>query len=122
MDRLGLGYEAVRAINPKIVYCSVTGYGQTGPKAAVAAHDLNYMADTGVLALGADGEGRPVLPPGLIADIGGGTYPAVINILLALRQAEQTGEGRSEEHTSEIQSLMRISYAVLCLKKHNPPK
>src|SRR3546814_16662599 len=51
------------------------------------------MADTGVRALGADGEGRPVLPPGLIADIGGGTYPAVINILLALRQAEQTGEG-----------------------------
>src|SRR3546814_14191798 len=51
------------------------------------------MADTGVRALGADGEGRPVLPPGLIADIGGGTYPTVINILLALRQAEQTGAG-----------------------------
>src|SRR3546814_9184048 len=98
MDRLGLGYEAVRAINPKIVYCSVTGYGQTGPKAAVAAHDLNYMADTGVLALGADGEGRPVLPPGLIADIGGGT-------------------DRSEEHTSELQSLMRPPSAVFSLQQ-----
>ena len=93
MDRLGLGYDAVRKLNPKIVYCSISGYGQSGPKAAVAGHDLNYMADTGLLALGGGEDGMPTIPPGLIADIGGGALPAVINILLALRQAQATGQG-----------------------------
>jgi alpha-methylacyl-CoA racemase len=94
MARLGLGYEAVREINPRIVYCSITGYGQSGPKAAVAGHDLNYVAATGLLALAAGGPaGAPTVPPGLIADIGGGTLPAVINILLALRRADATGAG-----------------------------
>ncbi|MFG1193065.1 MULTISPECIES: CaiB/BaiF CoA transferase family protein [Xanthobacter] len=93
MDRLGLGYEAMRRLNPKIVYCSITGWGQTGPKAQVAAHDLNYMAETGVLGLSAGTDGAPVLPPVLAADVAGGTMPAVINILLALRQRDQTGLG-----------------------------
>lgn len=93
MARLGLGYDDVRKINPAIVYCSITGYGQTGPKAQTAAHDLNYIGDTGLLALSAGEDGAPIPPPGLIADIGGGTLPAVINILLALREAEKTGKG-----------------------------
>lgn len=93
MERLGLGYEAVRKLNPKIVYCSITGWGQTGPKAQVAAHDLNYMAETGVLGLSAGADGAPVLPPVLAADVAGGTLPAVINILLALRQRDLTGYG-----------------------------
>lgn len=93
MARLGLGYDDVRKINPAIVYCSITGYGQTGPKAQTAAHDLNYIGDTGLLALSAGSDGAPIPPPGLIADIGGGALPAVINVLLALRQAEKTSEG-----------------------------
>lgn len=93
MARLGLGYDDVRKINPALVYCSLTGYGQTGPKAQTAAHDLNYIGDTGLLALSAGADGAPIPPPGLIADIGGGALPAVINILLALRQAEKTGRG-----------------------------
>jgi crotonobetainyl-CoA:carnitine CoA-transferase CaiB-like acyl-CoA transferase len=93
MDRLGLGYEALSKINPKLIYCAITGYGQTGPKANVAAHDLNYVAESGMLGLSADSDGAPVLPPALIADIAGGTYPAVINILLALRQRDRTGSG-----------------------------
>ncbi len=93
MARLGLGYDDVVKINPAVVYCSITGYGQTGPKAQTAAHDLNYIGDTGLLALAAGADGAPIPPPGLIADIGGGTLPAVINILLALRQAEKTGQG-----------------------------
>lgn len=93
MDRLGLGYETLKALNPALVYCSITGFGQTGPKADLAAHDLNYMSETGILNLGADSRGDPVLPPVLVADIGGGTMPAVISILLALRDAEKTGEG-----------------------------
>jgi crotonobetainyl-CoA:carnitine CoA-transferase CaiB-like acyl-CoA transferase len=93
MDRLGLGYAALRELNPGIVYCSITGYGQTGPKAGVAGHDLNYLADTGLLALGGGAAGAPGIPPGLIADIGGGALPAVVSILLALRQAAATRQG-----------------------------
>ncbi|MBB4640385.1 crotonobetainyl-CoA:carnitine CoA-transferase CaiB-like acyl-CoA transferase [Rhizorhapis suberifaciens] len=93
MDRLGLGYTQVRAINPQIIYCSITGWGQSGPKRDVAAHDLNYMAESGVLGLARDQQGAPALPPILAADIGGGTYPAMINILLALRQRDMTGLG-----------------------------
>ena len=93
MERLGLGYEALKEINPALIYCSISGYGQTGPKAQIAAHDLNYMSETGALALGAGQNGAPVVPPVLVADIGGGTFPAVVSILLALREAEKTGEG-----------------------------
>lgn len=94
MDRLGLGYEALAAINPRIVYCALTGYGQDGPKAQVAAHDLNYLAETGLLGLAAGADGAPIVPPALIADIAGGAYPATINILLALRERDSTGRGR----------------------------
>lgn len=93
MERLGLGYAAVRAINPRIVYCSISGYGQTGPRAGEAGHDINYQGATGLLALQPGPVDRPVIPPALVADIGGGTMPAVINILLALRQRDKTGEG-----------------------------
>lgn len=93
MDRLGLGYAALSQINPRIIYCAITGYGQSGPRANVAAHDLNYIAEAGLLALAAGSDGAPVPPPALIADIGGGTYPAVINILLALRSRDQSGKG-----------------------------
>ena len=93
MDRLGLGYEVLSAINPRIVYCAVTGYGQNGPKAQMAAHDLNYQADAGLLSIAAGADGSPVVPNALSADIAGGAYPAVINILLALRNREHTGKG-----------------------------
>lgn len=93
MDRLGLGYDALSAINPRIIYCAITGYGQTGPRAEVAAHDINYVAESGMLSLAAGEDGAPIVPPALIADIGGGTYPAVINILLALRARDTSGRG-----------------------------
>ena len=93
MAKLGFGYDAVRAINPRLIYCSISGYGQTGPRATEAGHDLNYIASTGLLALQPGPPDRPVVPPALVADIAGGTFPAVINILLALRQRDLTGEG-----------------------------
>jgi len=93
MGRLGLGYEDFRAVNPRIIYCALTGYGQSGPKAQVAGHDLNYAAETGLLSLAAGADGMPGMPPTLIADIGAGTYPAVVNILLALRRRDASGEG-----------------------------
>jgi crotonobetainyl-CoA:carnitine CoA-transferase CaiB-like acyl-CoA transferase len=93
MDRLGLGYEAMRKVNRKIIYCAITGYGQTGPRRDRAGHDLNYIGNAGLLALSMGPPGGRVVPPGLIADIAGGAYPAVMNILLALRQRDLSGEG-----------------------------
>jgi len=93
MERLGLGYEAVSLVNPQIIYCSITGYGQTGERKLKAGHDLNYIGDTGLLSLSMGPVGRPTVPPFLAADIAGGSYPAVVNILLALLQREKTGEG-----------------------------
>jgi alpha-methylacyl-CoA racemase len=93
MARLGLDYESVQQINPRIVYCSISGFGQEGPKRDVAAHDLNYIAETGLLALSMGNADAPVIPPALIADIAAGTFPAVMNILLALYQRNATGKG-----------------------------
>ncbi len=93
MDRLGLGYEALTKINPRIIYCSITGYGQTGPRMLDAGHDLNYAGDAGLLALSFGDVERPVQPPTPLGDIGGGAYPAMINILLAIEQRRTTGRG-----------------------------
>ena len=93
MDRLGLGYEALRQMNRRLVYCAITGYGQHGPRAHVAAHDLNYVAEAGMLSLTRGADGAPVLPAALVADIAGGAYPAVMNILLALRERDRSGVG-----------------------------
>ena len=93
MERLGLGQSRLSALNPRLVYCSITGYGQSGPKRDRAGHDINYVGDAGLLSLSFGTTERPVLPPALIADIGGGTYPAVMNILLALRRRELNGRG-----------------------------
>jgi alpha-methylacyl-CoA racemase len=93
MARLGLGYDDVRAINPRMIYCSISGYGQSGPRAGEAGHDINYIGNTGVLDLQTGPIERPVVPPVLIADIAGGSFPAVINILLALRSRDQSGQG-----------------------------
>jgi len=93
MDRLGLGYAVFRAANPRIVYCAISGYGQTGPRKDRAGHDLNYIGDAGLLALSSGQPGHRVVPPALTADIAGASYPAVMNILLALRRRDATGAG-----------------------------
>ena len=87
-DRLGIGYEAVRERNPKIVYAAITGYGQTGPEASWAGHDLNYLAVAGYLAC----QGN-ALPGATVADSAGGGMQAAISILAALLRRERTGEG-----------------------------
>jgi alpha-methylacyl-CoA racemase len=93
MNRLGFSYKAMQAINPRLIYCSISGYGQTGPRSGEAGHDINYIGNTGLLALQPGPADRPVVPPALVADVGGGSFPAMINILLALRQRDQTGKG-----------------------------
>ncbi|MDO9411842.1 MAG: CoA transferase [Pseudolabrys sp.] len=93
MARLGLGYDDLRTLNPKLIYCSISGYGQSGSRADEAGHDINYIASTGLLDLQPGPVDAPVLPPLLAADIGGGSFPAMINILLALRARDQSGQG-----------------------------
>ncbi len=109
MARLGLGYDDVRALNPDIIYCSISGYGQTGPKSLRAGHDLNYIGDAGLLALSHGEAARPVLPPALIADIAGGTYPALFNILLALR-ARDAGKGGAHLDIAMAENLFPFLY------------
>ncbi len=93
LDRLGFGLSVLSDLNPRLITCSISGYGQSGPKRDVAGHDLNYQAETGLLAVSPGSSSHPTVPPALIADIAGGSYPAVINILLALRHRDQTGQG-----------------------------
>jgi len=93
MDRLGLGYGDLKKINPRLVYCSISGYGQSGPRVHEAGHDINYIGNTGLLDLQPGPTDRPIVPPMLAADIAGGSFPAVINILLALRARDQSGQG-----------------------------
>jgi alpha-methylacyl-CoA racemase len=92
MDRLGVGFEALRAENPRIVLCSISGYGQDGPYAGRAGHDLDYCAIAGVLA--ANGVPERPLPLGVqVADVAGGSWPAAVGILAALLRARASGEG-----------------------------
>lgn len=93
MGRFGLGYGQLSTRLPRLIYCSITGYGQWGSKAGVAGHDLNYIAETGLLSLSCGPAGSPVVPPALIADIAGGAYPAVMNILMAIEMRHRTGVG-----------------------------
>lgn len=92
VDRLGIGYEAVRERNVGVVYASLYGYGSEGPMADVAGHDVNYIAHAGVLGMTGP-PGGPVCPPGVqVGDLGGATM-LVIGILAALHHAQRTGEG-----------------------------
>jgi alpha-methylacyl-CoA racemase len=94
MERLGLGDAAVRAVNPRIVYCSTSGFGQTGPRSQWAGHDLNYLAVGGYLdCSGRAAGGGPALPGATIGDAAGGGMQAVIAILAALVQRAATGQG-----------------------------
>jgi crotonobetainyl-CoA:carnitine CoA-transferase CaiB-like acyl-CoA transferase len=94
LDRLGVGYDDLRAVNPKLVYCAITGYGQDGPLRDRAGHDMNYLALSGLLGLAGEPGGPPVQSAGQIADLGGGALMAAFGILAALRAAERTGEGQ----------------------------
>ncbi len=93
MDRLGLGYETARTINPRLIYCSISGFGQQGPDRARPGHDNVYLALAGLLDVHRDASGVPRLYPFQLADVGGGTFPALVGILAALWARERTGEG-----------------------------
>lgn len=112
MAGFGLDYETVRRLNPRLIYCSITGYGQTGPRAEEAGHDLTYMAQMGLLSLSPGEQRSLALPPAFVSSFAGGAYPAVINILLALLQREKTGEGAFLDISITDNLFSMVSWAI----------
>ena len=107
MDRLGIGYETLRLIQPRVIFCSISGYGQNGPLRDRGGHDVNYLALAGVLGLQTDAAGTPVLSGIQVADLGGALF-AVIGILAALAARDRTGKGQSVDV-----SMMDVGMALL---------
>ncbi|MHB8575608.1 MAG: CaiB/BaiF CoA transferase family protein [Dehalococcoidia bacterium] len=93
-QRLGVDYETLRARNPRLVYCSISGYGQDGPYRLLVGHDINYIAMAGALGIVGPAGGRPSIPANLLGDYAGGGMHAVIGILTALLARERTGRGQ----------------------------
>jgi crotonobetainyl-CoA:carnitine CoA-transferase CaiB-like acyl-CoA transferase len=94
MDRLGVGYDALRQRNPRLIYCPISGYGQDGPLTARSGHDTNYLALNGLLGLTGRRGGPPIQSAGQIADLGGGGLMAAVGVLAALHERERSGEGQ----------------------------
>ena len=94
MDKLGVGYEQLKKINPRMIYCAITGYGQHGPFAMKAGHDINYLSRAGISYAAGRKEGGPSLYNFQIADVAGGSMNAVASILAAIIYREKTGEGQ----------------------------
>ena len=94
MDRLGVGREVLAAVNPGLVFCSITGYGQDGPYRSRAGHDLNYIGYSGALGVTGEEDGPPVIPSLQMGDLGGGGMAAAIGVLAALWERHRTGRGR----------------------------
>ncbi|HXH18579.1 MAG TPA: CaiB/BaiF CoA-transferase family protein [Chitinophagales bacterium] len=94
MSKMGLGYDELKKINPAIIYVSVSGYGQSGPYAQKAGHDINYIGYSGLLATTGERGRAPVLPGGQVADVAAGAYMAVNAALAALYAREKTGQGQ----------------------------
>ena len=124
MDKLGLGYENLSEINPKIVYAALTGYGQTGPNAQQAGHDLNYLALSGMLDLLGDTDGVPLVPGIQIADVAAGALPTVIGILLALQHRTKSKVGQMVDISmfDSLLGLMPVQVANYTATKRRPKR
>ena len=113
VDRLGIGYDAVRELNRGIVYCSTTGFGQDGPRAAWAGHDINYLAVGGYLhCSGTGANGGPALPGATVADSAAGGLHAVASICAALVGRATTGEGAYLDVSIADGTLSLMSLAI----------
>jgi alpha-methylacyl-CoA racemase len=93
LERLDLGYEQLKAVNPAIIYCPISGYGQDGPYSQRAGHDLNYAGYAGLLHYNRSARGEPAMPASQFGDLAGGSYMAIIGILTALIGRMQSGKG-----------------------------
>lgn len=112
MDKMGLGYEDLKTINPGLIYCAITGYGLDGPMRDAAGHDLNYLSLSGITEVNGAYQGMPAMCGAQIADIAGGTLHSVIAILLALRSREQTGQGQLCDISMLDGSVSLLAYTL----------
>jgi alpha-methylacyl-CoA racemase len=119
LDRLGVGYERMRTENPGIVYCAISGYGQTGPKRDSSGHDMNYLGLIGLLGLTGERGGEPMQAAGQIADLGGGALMAAFGIMAALRERDGSSPqpasdghaGCAGNHGSGVGQIVDVSMA-----------
>ncbi len=94
MQRIGIDYANLKKINPRIVYCSVSGYGQDGPYRDAVGHDSNYLGISGVISLIGPRDGPPVMPSNFIADVAGAGFHSFMGIMVALMARNKTGKGQ----------------------------
>jgi len=108
VKRLGVDYPTISKINPKIIYCSMSGYGQDGPYSNLPGHDINYISTGGALNLIGGRDGQPVIPLNLLGDLGGAALHATIGILSALIARSKTGKGQYIDisYTDSVISLL----------------
>jgi len=110
VERLGVDYKTIQGINPRIIYCSLSGYGQDGPYRLFSGHDINYISLAGVLGLIGPKEGPPTIPLNIIADFAGVSLYGTIGILLALEARNRTGKGQYIDHTYMEGALHLITW------------
>lgn len=111
MDKLGLGYEELKKINPRLIYCSITGYGQNGPMSMKAGHDINYLAKSGLMSFSGRADQGPVLYGTQIADIAVGSMNSVIGILAAVNYRNMSGEGQHVD-ISMMDGLLQMNSLI----------
>ncbi len=106
--RLGIDYDTINKVNPRIIYCAMTGYGQDGPYSNMTGHDINYISLAGALGLIGEADRLPVVPLNLLADIAGAALHATIGILIALMARANTGKGQFVDisYTDSVVSLL----------------
>lgn len=124
LEKWGIDYPKARLVNPNIIYVSVTGYGQTGPYAHLAGHDLNYISYAGVLGITGEKDSAPIIPGVQLADIAGGSYMSVIATLAALHARTQTGVGQHVDvsMTDAVMPLLSVSYGIYAATNQAPQR
>ena len=122
--RLGVDYETLRKLNPRLIYCSITGYGQDGPYNQLVGHDINYISTAGALGIIGEKDGAPVIPHNLLGDFAGGGMHGAIGILTALVAREKTGRGQAVDisMTDGVVSLMAQFLSTHFATKEVPPR
>lgn len=122
MDRLGIDYETVSSWNETIVYCSISGYGQTGPYRDLPGHDLNYLSVAGIVALTGQSEGPPAVPGGMFADVSAGVHGA-LGVLAGVLERERTGYGEYVDISmTDVSLAPLLPHLAVSLGAGEPPR
>jgi crotonobetainyl-CoA:carnitine CoA-transferase CaiB-like acyl-CoA transferase len=122
VSRLGIGYKTISKRNPRVIYCSISGYGQEGPYSQLPGHDINYLSLSGALSLITDRDGNPIVPLNLLGDLAGGSLYATIGILTALYARKKTGKGQYIDInlTNGVMSLLMMFFNYYFLNGVQP--